>query len=258
MRFSYLIGGLIAIGLTALATWAFAMERGALWQVVRACVADKTLTGSPLPCLDVNLTGGVDRGYVVLREPLTGDTILSPTRKVTGVEDPYLYSREAPNYFDAAWRARAFLTGTDGKSIDPERIALAINSGVTRTQDQLHIHIGCLIPDAERVVRTIAPQLRLGEWAQVGPIIPHSMFWAMRIGGSELATALPLALAADYFADRLRSRADLMVAVVPVRVAGDDDFLILASHTHAPHAWWPVGAENLLDMGCSTGPNFPG
>ncbi len=197
MRFFTLFGGLVALGLIAMATWAFAMDRGALWQVVRACVADKKLTGSPLPCLEVDLTGGANRGYVILREPVTRDMILAPTRRVTGVEDPFLYSGEARNYFEAAWRARSFLTGSDGKPVDRDRVALAVNSGVVRSQDQLHIHIGCLLPDAKRVVRTIAPRLGLGQWAQVGPIIPHSMFWAMRIKGSDLEAVRPFALAAD-------------------------------------------------------------
>ena len=30
-----------------------------------------------------------------------------------------------------------------------------------------------------------------------------------------------------------------------------DEFLILASYAHAPRAWWPVAAENILDTGCS-------
>ena len=258
LRPSNLVGGLIFCGLAALATWAYAMDRGALWHVVRACVADKNLTGSPLPCLDVDLTGGEERGYIVLREPLSGDTILAPTRRITGVEDPLLYSGDVPNYFDAAWRARSFLEGPDGKKIDRDRIALAVNSGVVRSQDQLHIHIGCLLPAAETAVRAIAPQLGLGEWTQVGAIVPHSMFWAMRIRGTDLATVQPFALAADYFDGRVRNRGDIMLAVVPVQAAGDDDFLILATYTHAPHAWWPVGAEDLLDTSCSTAPALPG
>ncbi len=100
MRGSYLVGGLIALALTALATWAFGMERGALWQVVRACVADKKLTGSPLPCLDVDLTAEASSTAMscyAIR--LTGDTILAPTRKVIGVEDPFLYSRRGAELF---------------------------------------------------------------------------------------------------------------------------------------------------------------
>ena len=52
---------------------------------------------------------------------------------------------------------------------------------------------------------------------------------------------------------------DLTVVVVGVRVDGDDQFLILASYAKAPHAWWPVGADNLL--GCpaaSAGPRRAG
>ena len=130
---SYLLGGLLFCGLATVATWSYAMDRGALWHVVRACIADKNLTGSPLPCLEVNLTGGEERGYVVLRQPITRDTISAPTRKVTGVEDPFLYSGDVPNYFDAAWRARSFLEGPDGKKLDRDRVALAVNSDVVRT-----------------------------------------------------------------------------------------------------------------------------
>jgi hypothetical protein len=36
----------------AFATFAVGLDRMALWQVVRACVADFKLTGTPLPCLD--------------------------------------------------------------------------------------------------------------------------------------------------------------------------------------------------------------
>ena len=258
MRVSYLLGGLTVLGLTALATWALAMDRGALWQVVRACVADKNLTGSPLPCLQVDLTGGAERGYVVLREPVSRDTILAPTRKVTGVEDPFLYSRDAPNYFEAAWRARSFLTGPNGEPVDRERIALAVNSGVVRTQDQLHIHIGCLRPVPAAAARAVAPQLPLGEWSHVGPLIPHSVFWAMRIRESDLAALQPFALAADQFADRARRLDDIMVAVVPARVDGEEDLLILASYAYAPHAWWPVGSDNLLDASCSAETELPG
>src|SRR5579871_1941315 len=93
---------------TAFAAYAMELRRMALWQVVRACVADYKLTGAPFPCLDVNLSGGEELGSVILRPPLSDDTILAPTRRITGIEDPFLQSPQAPNYFDAAWRARAF------------------------------------------------------------------------------------------------------------------------------------------------------
>ena len=254
---SLLVGGLIACGLTALAAFAVELDRGALWQVVRACVADERLTGSPFPCLEVNLAGGEERGYVVLRQPFPPATILAPTRKIVGIEDPFLYSPEAPNYFKAAWDARTFLAGADGKPPERGRIALAVNSAVTRHQDQLHIHIACLAPSVRYAVDEIAPRLPVGEWVQVGPIVPHQMFWGLRIKGSDLAGAQPFRLVADYFSDKVRNRADIMVVVAGLRVAGDDEFLILATYAHAPHAWWPVGAESLLTSDCTSEPRLP-
>lgn len=256
-RVPYFVGGAIACALAALAAWALGLERGALWQVVRACVADESLTGSPFPCLEVDLTGGEARGHVVLRQPFPLDTILAPTRKIIGVEDPFLYSGDAPNYFEAAWRARTFLAGPDGKPPERERVALAVNSAVARNQDQLHIHIGCLVPSARNALRTIVPRLRPGEWAQVGPVVPHSMFWGLRVSEPNLTGVQPFRLAADYLADKVRERTDIMIVVAGVRVSGNDEFLILATYAHAPHAWWVFGAEDLLDPGCSTAPDLP-
>ena len=141
--------GLVACGLplSALGVFAASPMRQALWQTVRACVADFKLTGGSFPCSLVDLTGGEERGYVVLRAPFgPPDTVLAPTRRVIGVEDPWLQSPDSPNYFDAAWRARAYLKGSDGRSPRTDEFALAVNSALTRSQDQLHIHLGCFLP----------------------------------------------------------------------------------------------------------------
>jgi CDP-diacylglycerol pyrophosphatase len=219
----------------------------ALWQVVRACVADYKLTGAPFPCLEVDLSGGEERGSVVLRPPLLDDTILAATRRITGIEDPFLQSPEAPNYFDAAWRARTFLKDADGQAPDHDAIALFVNSAIVRTQDQLHIHVGCLFPYARRTLAAAAPRIPMGEWVQIGPVVPHTMFWGYRIRETDLANVNPFRLGAEAVAGKTKDPGDLTVVVAGVRVDGDDQFLILASYARAPHAWWPVGADNLLD-----------
>jgi CDP-diacylglycerol pyrophosphatase len=230
----------------AFAAYAMELHRMALWQVVRACVADYKLTGAPFPCLEVNLSGGEERGNVVVRPPLSDDTLVSPTRRITGIEDPFLRSAEAPNYFDAAWRARSFLKDADGQAPEREAIALFVNSAVVRTQDQLHIHVGCLLPYARRTLAAIAPKIPMGEWAQIGPVVPHTMFWGYRIGGTDLANVNPFRLASQELGDKTNGPGDLTVVVVGVRVEDDDQFVILASYARAPHAWWAVGADNLL------------
>jgi len=76
----------IAAGLTAvraLASSAIGLDRQGLRLVVHACVADFKLTGSPFPCLEVD---------VVLHPPLR-DIILASTRRIIGIEDPFLQPR---------------------------------------------------------------------------------------------------------------------------------------------------------------------
>ncbi len=241
----------------AFAAHAMNLHRMVLWQVVRACVADYKLTGTPFPCLNVDLSGGEARGNVVVRPPLSDDTILAPTRRIVGVEDPFLRSADAPNYFDAAWRARAFLKDAGGQAPEHDAVGLFVNSAIVRTQDQLHIHVGCLVPYARRTLAAAAPKVPMGEWAQIGPIVPHMMFWGYRIPETDLATVNPFRLASEALAGQTKGPGDLTVAVVGVRVEDDDQFLILASYAKAPHAWWPVGAEDLLGA-CIGGPRRAG
>jgi CDP-diacylglycerol pyrophosphatase len=241
----------------AFAAYAMELRRMALWQVVRACVADYKLTGTPFPCLKVDLSGGEERGNVVMRAPLLDDTVLAPTRWIVGVEDPFLQSPESPNYFDAAWRARTFLKDADGQAPERDAIALFVNSAIVRTQDQLHIHMGCLLPYARRTLAAAAPKIPMGEWAQIGPVVPHTMFWAYRIPGTDLASLNPFRLAAEAVAGKANGPRDLTIVVVAVRVESDDEFLILASYAKAPHAWWPVGADDLLGA-CPAGPRRAG
>ena len=59
-------------------------------------------------------------------------------------------------------------------------------------------------------------------------------------------------LAAEELGSQTRGLGDLTVVVTGARVDDDDEFLILASYVKAPHAWWPVGADNLLGACRST------
>ncbi len=49
-----------------------------------------------------------------------------------------------------------------------------------------------------------------------------------------------------------------MIMAAGVRAEGHDEFLILASYAGAPHAWWPVGAGDLLDTSCPAEPSLAG
>jgi CDP-diacylglycerol pyrophosphatase len=247
------VAGVFAV--TALVTSAIGLDRLALRQVVRACVADFKLTGAPFPCLKVDFSDGEERGHVVLRPPLLNDLIVAPTRRIVGVEDPFLQLDGAPNYFNAAWLARSFLTsGADARVPARDEIALVANSAIVRTEDQLHIHVGCLRSPARRMLAAAAPNVPIGKWARIGAVVPHTMFWGMRIRGTDLSDIKPFRLAAEAFADKVRHRGDLTIAAAGVGVEGDDQFLILASYAaEATGAWLPVRSSDLLDETCPAG-----
>jgi hypothetical protein len=173
------------IALTAFATWAFALDRQALWSVVNACVADHKLTRAPFPCLKVFLGGGKERGYVVLYAPFERDTILAPTRKILGVEDPYLQSSAAPQLF----------RGRMGGVAQLERRARKNAGSRVRARSQLrpraepgpasHSH-GLSRSFRQKRARRRAPRLAIGEWSPIGPLVPHQPFWAFRTGTADL------------------------------------------------------------------------
>jgi hypothetical protein len=169
---------------------------------------------------------------------------LAPTRKIVGVEDPYLQSSAAPNYFADAWEAWLNLNGERGRSPDLG-FALVVNSALARSQDQLHIHMGCLAPSARSALDAAAPRLAIGEWSPIGPLVPHQPFWAFRTGTADLGRLDPFRLAAEGFADKVRNLALLTVVVASARIAGADEFVVLASYAGAPHAWWPARALSL-------------
>jgi CDP-diacylglycerol pyrophosphatase len=245
---------MIAMGLAlvALSTCAALAHRRALWEVVRACMADYDLTGQPFPCLAVEPNGGGERGWVVLRPPVgTPDTILAPTRKIVGIEDPWLQSGEAPNYFQAAWKARALVKTADGRALTREETALAVNSRFVRSQDQLHIHIGCLKPGVRRALSARAPQLTAKEWTPLGPLVWGADIRALRVEGVDLAGLNPFRAAAGAFALDRSDPTDLLIVVAALDAAADSgEFVILAAQAAAKASRHPPAADEIIDPAC--------
>ena len=250
--------GLIA-ALCVAAAFALALQgaggtafRGVLWKVVRTCVANSRLTGSPFPCLEVNLAGGMARGYIVLRSPVgEPDLILSPTRRSIGVEDPSLREPGAPNYFADAWKAQSYLGARRRGPLAHGDIGLAVNSRVSRTQDQLHIHIGCLTRDADRTVRALAPELDDHEWRPIAGRIHGLRFWGRLIDQDTLEGVNPFQLAALAGAAKGDDGSDLMIVAAGATLGhGREGFVLLASRDD-PNAVTPkYTAENFLDPRC--------
>src|ERR1700757_2680511 len=67
-------------------------DSDALWTIVHdQCVPHEQRASDPAPCALVDLSGGGDRGYVVLKDPVGATQfLLIPTARVTGIESPAL------------------------------------------------------------------------------------------------------------------------------------------------------------------------
>jgi CDP-diacylglycerol pyrophosphatase len=245
--------GAAVLALAAAAAFAVLKDRQALRRITQACVFDAHWTGSPFPCLKVEPSEG-GGGAVIFRAPLIHDTVLVPTRKIAGVEDPFLASSAAPNFFAEAWRTRSIVRTPDGAAPAHDRLLLVVNSAVVRTQDQLHIHIGCLNPAARKSLAAAAPLLPIGGWRFVSSVVPHQPFWVLRLGRADLDGADPFRLVFEAFEGVVADPGQLTVAVAGATVAGEDDLLILASYPLAPGSWWPVGAGDVLDTRCEPEP----
>lgn len=250
VRSRLFVASSVVFGLAAFGGGA-AAERQALWQVVRLCVADYRATGASFPCLDVDLSDGIDRGSVVLRPPFGPlDTILAPTRKVVGVEDLWLQSPTAPNYFAKALLASAFIKKPDGSAPRLDEIALAVNSRFARTQDQLHIHIGCASARVRETLPALAAAMKVGEWARVDSLIPRSQLWGMRTGQSDLSGLEPFRVAARRFASDNSALDQLMVFVVGTQIANHDELVLLVADSRRQARGGRFIAEAVVDSAC--------
>ena len=226
------------------------LHRLALWPVIQGCIANSALTGLSFPCLQLDLAGGMERGTAVLRPPLLNDMIVVPTRKIVGIEDPFLQSPDAPNYLAAAWRVRSLLVSPDGHRPNWEEIGLVVNSAIVRSQDQLHIHLGCLRPNIQSALTAIARQVPMGTWEKLSPFLSHVVFWGTRIAETDVERVAPFHLAAEALSDRVKDRRQLTIMVAGVRVSGVSQWLVLASYADWSNAWWPIDDKSLVDTRC--------
>jgi len=166
-------------------TAASLLTRDALWSVVRTCESARASLGISFPCLEIRSSTD---GYSValLRPPLPKTHLLViPLAKVAGIESPELRGGAGAAYLSMAWSARDKAGGELGP-IPWDSTGIAINSAANRSQDQLHIHVGCLSPQAKASLAKTG--MSLGEsWR-----VLWTGVWARRLRGDDLRAADPL------------------------------------------------------------------
>jgi CDP-diacylglycerol pyrophosphatase len=243
----------LAAFLLCLTPWAAAAPAraahpNALWNVVHdLCVTDMKASGSPVPCVEVNLAGH----YAVLKD-LRGATqlLLIPTDRITGIESPVLLGPTSVNYWQAAWGTRLLFEKRAHRPVPRDDIGLAINSIYGRSQNQLHIHIDCVRADIRRLLKE--NESRIGtHWSAFGVNLAGRHYRVMRLAGADLGSRDPFKLLAE---GDPAARADMGLQTLVVIGAtfhdGEPGFILLSDHADLTRNDRAVG-ESLLDHDCS-------
>lgn len=252
-------GTLLRRALPIVATLAWVVAPGATQAASRdqlrvivedQCVPHWSRAHAAAPCESVTLppAGTAGQGYALLHD-ITGGAhyLLIPTETIAGIESAELLLPSATNFFQAAWEARASLARDAGRPVPDDAVALAINSSLARTQDQLHVHISCQrksVHDAlSHKAEGIGP-----EWAPI--LLSTGPYHAMRVMGASLVDANPFALLAGHLpgARAQMGRYSLMVAAMTFNEG--PGFIVLAGDG-------VPGSAMLLDPECTMAGETP-
>ena len=230
-------------------------DRLALWNIVHGqCVAHAQAGQGPAPCERIDLAQGEDQGVALLKDRVGVAQFLAiPTRRVTGIEDPFVLDPAAPDYFAFAWAARDALAARLGGPLARETVSIAINSEFARSQDQLHLHLDCLDRDVAAALAVDAGGL--GEtWRPMAAPLRGRVYWARRVLSDDLSGVRPLVLLADGVPDAGAHMADESLIAVGATFAGGAGFVLLADRaelTQGGHA------EDLQDHDCAVARKAP-
>ncbi|MDE3177506.1 MAG: CDP-diacylglycerol diphosphatase [Pseudomonadota bacterium] len=239
----------LALG-AVLAAQAAGANRLKLWEIVHSQCVAAALKSEPLapPCVEVDLKGGEARGEVILKDRVGVAQLLAlPAARVTGIEDPQLLAPDAPLYFAGAWRARADMRRYLAAAPARAGLSIAVNSMVSRSQDQLHLHVDCLTPDVAKVLADYAPYVD-GQWRAMTVALNGRKYWARRVDSADLEGIDPFHILADEMANARGEMGLWSLAAAPMSFGDKPGFVLLADHaelTAGGHA------EDLQDHDCA-------
>jgi CDP-diacylglycerol pyrophosphatase len=244
----HILGTLLPVGRVAAQD---GLPRNALWALVHdVCVPGQSQLHNPRPCLLVNLNGGMDKGFAILKDPRgPAQFLLIPTARISGIESPALLVPDAANYFADAWDARTFISAAMKRDLPRDGIGMAINSVVGRSQDQLHIHIACVQPNVlESLHRN---QEKIGnQWAPFHVPLHGRYYAAIWVSGEDLGSNNPFRLLEGKLADPARDMGNQTLVVIGLtRTDGREGFVVLADQVKKDSGDLGYG-EELLDHAC--------
>lgn len=244
------LGGLAVLAALFVGLCAATLPRDVLWHVEQTCVLDRTLTGSPFPCLEVQL-GPPEGGVAVLRAPFRRTHVVAmPLVRISGIEAPELLASDAPNYLQTAWTARHYVQADASRPLAWSDVGLAVNSRATRSQDQLHIHIECVRRGLKRQFAEHLNQYPTDAWQPAGLVFQHQDYWVRRVDKPTLLGLNIFALARDIPALAADPALTILAVVGVTDPTRGDGFLLLAGRSDPTRGAAQSTSEDLLDHSC--------
>lgn len=239
MKTKYGVAAAIIIGLIIVLHHILS-HRDVLWRIVNERCG--TSLDQSHSCLVVNRKAG----FVVLRD-LNGpvQTLLIPTAKITGIEDPELLDPSAKNYFADAWANRAILNQENRRLIDPKYLSFSVNSFYGRTQDQLHIHSSCLNTTVYALINRYRNHIG-SAWTTLPEKIFGHTYIAQKIKLADLNLVQPFQQLKAYTLENHTELSNYGLAMVS---AEDGDIILLATEINLLE--WNFGSiEEIQDTYC--------
>jgi CDP-diacylglycerol pyrophosphatase len=246
----YLIA-IAVLSVLAVGAGALLSDRAALWHVVRLCAADAALTGHPFPCLKVDTGRGAADGYAVLMASLKRThVIVTPLVRIDGIEGPTLQEPGTPNYVADAWAERDDVAAHASRPLQWDDFGMAVNSYVGRSQDQLHIHMECVLPRVRAILKAHETDIPTGRWSEKGFKLEDISYRVTRLPSDKLDDVNIFALAAKGLAIPQNEMFNLSLALVGAQFAdGSRGFYLLADQDYVGRSY-AAHAEYLLDPTC--------
>ncbi len=165
------------------------------------------------------------------------------------MESPETLAPDLPNYWEAAWQARRYVETRAKRALAWDMIALAVNSAMGRSQDQLHIHIDCVRPEVRAALAEHMSEIGR-TWAELSFDLRGRRYFALRLEAAALATQDPFKLMASGLAASSDMARETLV-VIGARFAEDTmGFVLLADRADPDKGDFGHG-EDLLDHACA-------
>ena len=127
----------------------------------------------------------------------------------------------------AAWAARRFVFEALAHALPREAIGIAVNSQVTRSQDQLHLHVDRLDRDVLKALAEYRDSIDT-TWRVMTVALKGRRYWVRRLDSDDLSSIAPFRLLADGIEGAATHMGQQSLVAVGSTFQGRPGFVLLA------------------------------